>query len=604
MGRKAKFNDTTVSSGHGRKAKKQGDPTFPKGVLVKEGKELSHRQKQRARKRLLKKQKLSEKVRKLQQNNGEKVDDAVTEDNIKDISKLLKIKKTKKSLKEGPRNDSFGRKNDQMQFDNDINISDNEGVIQDKQQKIKRKKLLDNDTEDETDKGSSDNEEYGQNGEMDYEEVDQSEEDGDSSNNDDVDLLPIEKANKKLKKKQEEEQKLAEEEMHDMTLQQCVFTFPTKEELADVTNLKDVQQRIKDVIMILSDFKRLRDINRSRTEYMDLLRSDLCTYYSYNNFLMEKLIQIFPLDELLEFLEASEVQRPMTIRTNILKTRRRDLAEALINRGVNLDPIGKWTKVGLVIYSSQVPMGATPEYLAGHYILQGASSFLPVMALDPKENERVLDMCAAPGGKSSHIAALMKNTGVLFSNDANEERIKAVVGNFHRLGITNSIVCTYDGRKLPTVIKSFDRVLLDAPCTGTGVVSKDPSVKTNKDEVDIQRCCTLQKELLLAAIDCANARSESGGIIVYSTCSILPEENEWVIDFALKKRDVKLIPTGLEFGAEGFTSYRQYRFHPSLKLTKRFYPHVHNMDGFFVAKLKKFSNIVHKNKDAEEETFD
>nr|XP_033196612.1 probable 28S rRNA (cytosine(4447)-C(5))-methyltransferase isoform X3 [Bombus vancouverensis nearcticus] len=601
MGRKAKFNDTTVSSGHGRKAKKQGDPTFPKGVL---GKELSHRQKQRARKRLLKKQKLSEKVRKLQQNNGEKVDDAVTEDNIKDISKLLKIKKTKKSLKEGPRNDSFGRKNDQMQFDNDINISDNEGVIQDKQQKIKRKKLLDNDTEDETDKGSSDNEEYGQNGEMDYEEVDQSEEDGDSSNNDDVDLLPIEKANKKLKKKQEEEQKLAEEEMHDMTLQQCVFTFPTKEELADVTNLKDVQQRIKDVIMILSDFKRLRDINRSRTEYMDLLRSDLCTYYSYNNFLMEKLIQIFPLDELLEFLEASEVQRPMTIRTNILKTRRRDLAEALINRGVNLDPIGKWTKVGLVIYSSQVPMGATPEYLAGHYILQGASSFLPVMALDPKENERVLDMCAAPGGKSSHIAALMKNTGVLFSNDANEERIKAVVGNFHRLGITNSIVCTYDGRKLPTVIKSFDRVLLDAPCTGTGVVSKDPSVKTNKDEVDIQRCCTLQKELLLAAIDCANARSESGGIIVYSTCSILPEENEWVIDFALKKRDVKLIPTGLEFGAEGFTSYRQYRFHPSLKLTKRFYPHVHNMDGFFVAKLKKFSNIVHKNKDAEEETFD
>ncbi|XP_033317883.1 probable 28S rRNA (cytosine(4447)-C(5))-methyltransferase isoform X1 [Bombus bifarius] len=604
MGRKAKFNDTIVSSGRGRKAKKQGDPTFPKGVLVKEGKELSHRQKQRARKRLLKKQKLSEKVRKLQQNNGEKVDDAVTEDNIKDISKLLKIKKTKKSLKEGPRNDSFGRKNDQMQFDNDINISDNEGVIQDKQQKIKRKKLLDNDTEDETDKGSSDNEEYGQNGEMDYEEVDQSEEDGDSSNNDDVDLLPIEKANKKLKKKQEEEQKLAEEEMHDMTLQQCVFTFPTKEELADVTNLKDVQQRIKDVIMILSDFKRLRDINRSRTEYMDLLRSDLCTYYSYNNFLMEKLIQIFPLDELLEFLEASEVQRPMTIRTNILKTRRRDLAEALINRGVNLDPIGKWTKVGLVIYSSQVPMGATPEYLAGHYILQGASSFLPVMALDPKENERVLDMCAAPGGKSSHIAALMKNTGVLFSNDANEERIKAVVGNFHRLGITNSIVCTYDGRKLPTVIKSFDRVLLDAPCTGTGVVSKDPSVKTNKDEVDIQRCCTLQKELLLAAIDCANARSESGGIIVYSTCSILPEENEWVIDFALKKRDVKLIPTGLEFGAEGFTSYRQYRFHPSLKLTKRFYPHVHNMDGFFVAKLKKFSNIVHKNKDAEEETFD
>lgn len=99
----------------------------------------------------------------------------------------------------------------------------------------------------------------------------------------------------------------------------------------------------------------------------------------------------------------------------------------MINRGVNLDPLGNWTKVGLVVYSSQVPMGATPEYLAGHYIIQGASSFLPVEALDPKENERILDMCAAPGGKASHIAAFMKNTGVLFANDVNQDRLKAVV---------------------------------------------------------------------------------------------------------------------------------------------------------------------------------
>lgn len=96
-------------------------------------------------------------------------------------------------------------------------------------------------------------------------------------------------------------------------------------------------------------------------------------------------------------------------------------------------------------------MGATPEYLAGHYIIQGASSFLPVMALEPKENERILDMSAAPGGKSSHIAALMKNTGVLFANDLNQERLKAVIGNFHRLGIVNSVICSYDGRKIPSV---------------------------------------------------------------------------------------------------------------------------------------------------------
>lgn len=600
MGRKAKFDGTTVASGRGRKAKKQGDPTFPKGILVKEEKKLSRRQRQRALKRSLKKQNINEKLKKLQKKKKkEETEDIVNEDSVKIITK--QSKKKKKSLKEKQlKNGKMKNTNNEsvsMELDNDNEMLDSDDAMEEEPQKSTKMKLLDSDSEDasnanENEKQCNDSNESDSN----EEEVDQ-DEDGDSDDGSNEDLLPIEKANKKLKRKRKEEEKLAEEEMQDMTLQQCVFVFPTEEELANVSNLKDVQQRIKDVVMVLSDFKRLRDANRSRSEYMDLLKGDLCTYYSYNNFLMEKLMQIFPLDELLEFLEASEVQRPMTLRTNTLKTRRRDLAEALINRGVNLDPIGKWTKVGLVVYSSQVPMGATPEYLAGHYILQGASSFLPVMVLDPKENERILDMCAAPGGKSSHIAALMKNTGVLFSNDVNEDRIKAVVGNFHRLGIVNSIISTYDGRKLPSVIKGFDRVLLDAPCTGTGVVSKDPSVKTNKDEIDIQRCCTLQRELLLAAIDCANARSEAGGIIVYSTCSILPEENEWVVDYALKKRDVKLVPTGLEFGVEGFTSYRQHRFHPSLKLTKRFYPHVNNMDGFFVAKLKKFSNIVHKKKD-------
>ncbi|KAG8326856.1 hypothetical protein J6590_032689 [Homalodisca vitripennis] len=165
---------------------------------------------------------------------------------------------------------------------------------------------------------------------------------------------------------------------------------------------------------------------------------------------MEELMKLFPLTELMDFLESSESQRPLTIRTNSLKTRRRDLAQALIGRGVNLDPVGKWSKVGLVVYNSTVPIGATPEYLAGHYILQGASSMLPVMALAPQENEKVLDMCAAPGGKASHIAAVMKNTGVLFANDINKDRGKAIVGNFHRLGVINSVICSYDGRKFST----------------------------------------------------------------------------------------------------------------------------------------------------------
>lgn len=233
--------------------------------------------------------------------------------------------------------------------------------------------------------------------------------------------------------------------------------------------------------------------------------------------------------------------------------------------------------------------------------ISGASSMLPVMALGPQENERVLDLCAAPGGKSSHIASLMKNTGVLFSNDANRDRIKAVVGNFHRLGVMNAVVSCEDGCKYKSIMTGFDRILVDAPCTGTGVISKDPSAKTSKSEVDVQRCYNIQRKLLLTAIDCTSAKSATGGYIVYSTCSILPEENEWVIDYVLKKRNVKLVSTGLDFGTEGFVNYRQHRFHPSMKLTRRYYPHTHNMDGFFVAKLKKFSDVIPVTSDAVDE---
>nr|SVE81353.1 EOG090X07AW [Daphnia magna] len=414
---------------------------------------------------------------------------------------------------------------------------------------------------------------------------------GDSSD-DDEEELPIEKKSKQLKLKKKQEDELGEKELL-MNIQQSEkYTLPSGEEIEkelllppDLTILKS---RIKEVVGVLSDFTIKREEGRDRVEYLDQLRRDLCSYYSYNDFLMGAFMETFPLGELIDFLEANETPRPMTIRTNTLKTRRRDLAQALINRGVNLDPIGKWSKVGLVIYNSQVPVGATPEYLAGHYILQGASSFLPVMALAPQEGDKVLDMSAAPGGKTSHIAALMKNTGMLFANDANPDRAKAVVGNLHRLGVTNAVVMTYDGKVLPKMSRGYNRVLLDAPCSGTGVISKDPSAKTSKDSKDINRCSHLQKELILAAIDCA----DEGGYIVYSTCSVLVQENEWVVDYALKKRHVKVVDTGLEFGREGFPRFQKLVFHPSVKLCRRFYPHTHNMDGFFVAKLKKISNNI------------
>ena len=305
---------------------------------------------------------------------------------------------------------------------------------------------------------------------------------------------------------------------------------------------------------------------------------------------MGKLMELFPVAEITEVLEANEVPRPITIRTNTLKTRKRDLMQALINRGVNLEPIGDWSKVGLVVFDSNVPIGATPEYLAGHYILQSASSFLPCMALAPQPKEKVLDMASAPGGKTTYLSSLMKNTGLVVANDANRDRLVATVANVHRLGCTNTVCCHNDGRAFPQVMGQFDRALLDAPCSGTGVIAKDSSVKTGKDEKDIARCSHLQKELILAAIDSINAQSATGGYLVYSTCSIMVEENEAVVEYALKKRHVKLVETGITFGKPGYTKHRHYRFHPTMNRTRRFYPHTHNMDGFFVSKLKVMKN--------------
>jgi ribosomal RNA methyltransferase Nop2 len=200
------------------------------------------------------------------------------------------------------------------------------------------------------------------------------------------------------------------------------------EKKVDVANLnidmQEVNLKIQKIVDILSDFKNKKSKDMSRSDYMNELKNLVMVYYDYNEDIANLVLYLFPPNEAVEFLDSNNTQRVMTIRTNTLKSKRRELAKSLIQRGVNLDPLAEWSKVGLKIYDSQVPVGATPEYLSGQYMLQSGSSFLPVLALGIQEEEKILDMSAAPGGKTTYIAQLMKNTGLLVANDLKKERIK------------------------------------------------------------------------------------------------------------------------------------------------------------------------------------
>lgn len=373
------------------------------------------------------------------------------------------------------------------------------------------------------------------------------------------------------------------------------FNLPDNEEEAENNNPELLQKRIDEVLSILHNFRDYQNTQSekgvkaseitSRSSFIEQLKKDCAMYYGYLPSLIDLFFDLFSPHETVEFLESNERTRPTVIRVNTLRTRRKQLAEALIKRGVNLKPLDNFGDVGITILDSTVPIGATPEYLAGHYMLQAPSSFCPVIALDPQPNERILDMASAPGGKTSYIAQLMNNTGVIVANEKSAKRIQATIANLSRLGCTNAIHVNLDGRDFPRIMAGFDRVLLDAPCSGLGVVCRDPTVKLQRDEKDIQRNAALQKQLLLSAIDSAKV----GGIIVYSTCSLAVEENERVVQYALDNRGIIIEDTTLTVGKNGLVKFQKTQFHPTMKKCKRFFPHVHNTDGFFVARLKKIS---------------
>ncbi len=282
------------------------------------------------------------------------------------------------------------------------------------------------------------------------------------------------------------------------------------------------------------------------------------------------------------FLSILDRPLPASVRINTLKTSKSSLLDRLDRSGVAYTSLD-WYPLGLRLNVERP--GKMIEHLLGHIHIQEEVSMVPPIVLDPQPGNRVLDLCAAPGSKTTQISQATENRGLVIANEPSLARVTSLRSNCERLGAVNVAITRYDGRKFPP--QQFDRVLVDAPCSSEGMARKDPRVLSRcslKRSLDLQ---VLQIGLLKRAVQL----TRSGGVIVYSSCTYAPEENEAVVDdvlgeyrgtVSLEKASVP----GLK-GCSGLTEWNGTEFCDELKHCARYYPHQNDTGGFFVAKLAK-----------------
>lgn len=269
---------------------------------------------------------------------------------------------------------------------------------------------------------------------------------------------------------------------------------------------------------------------------------------------------------------------PKAIRVNTLRIREKELVGRLEDRGFTLDKVS-WTRHGYIVKTCPFPLGATPEYLLGYYFIQDPSSMHACEVLDPGKSDLVLDMAAAPGGKTTYLAQLMGNKGAIVAVDISRRRMKSLRSNVSRQGVENVIAVRTNALGVENFGLVFDKVLLDAPCTGTGTVHRNRDA-ARKDRADVEKCTVIQGALLETAVRVL----KDGGVVVYCTCSFLPEENELIVGKALDRYALKV--EKVQQGEPGLTSWNGRELSPELRKAGRFYPHIHGTQGFFIAKLR------------------
>lgn len=300
----------------------------------------------------------------------------------------------------------------------------------------------------------------------------------------------------------------------------------------------------------------------------------LMVQYSFPQWMVERFIRQYGLEDAERLCDWYNQPAAMWIRTNTLKTTRAELKQILEKEGLTVSE-SRHTPEGLKIENA-VNLHKLKSFQQGLFTVQDESSMLVALAAEPAPGQRVLDVCSAPGGKTTHMAQLMKNKGTIYACDIHKHRLDLIAENCKRLGISNVELVQQDGTKLTKRWQEpFDVVLCDVPCSGLGVLGRRADARWAKESEDIAGLCKIQKKILEEAAQLV----VPGGTLIYSTCTIAPEENQEMVESFISEHpeyelDETLTDCWLDVDKEE-TGYVQ------------FLPFIDDMDGFFIARMMR-----------------
>lgn len=292
------------------------------------------------------------------------------------------------------------------------------------------------------------------------------------------------------------------------------------------------------------------------------------------------------------FFNSIKKKTRKSIRINTIKASPEEIKTRLKQKGWKIREIKNFP-LAVVIESELKPgeLGKTLEHSLGYYYVQEVTSMLPALALNPKEGESILDICAAPGSKTTQISAMMNNKGIVFANDIRSDRTRVLNFNLNKCGVSNAIITSMDGFQLLKIFENnnflFDKITLDAPCSGEGTIMNDLDSLKMWNIRNIEKLSKIQKQMASRAFNSLKV----GGTLVYSTCTLAPEEDEEVIQYLLDNFPCKIekVNFPLKF-RKPLKEWDGRKFSKEIQKCAKFWPQDNESEGFFIAKIIKIKN--------------